>query len=147
VCGTAPGQHNGPGFSVCPRLAPTHSANEIHPPLVAVLHHPTCPNTAPTSRSAGRFEHPCAGCGDRDQIAAALYSRNDRDISRSYPEAATLQLEPGLVIDAAGMVEAGKQFRRVNGHLHLRTVRAALERHVATENVVANRNNDTVTAA
>jgi transposase-like protein len=35
---------------------------------------------------------------------------------------------------AAGMVEAGKQFRRVNGHLHLRTLRAALERHVATEN-------------
>ena len=48
---------------------------------------------------------------------------------------------------AAGMVEAGKQFRRVNGHLHLRTLRAALERHVATENVVANRHNDTVTAA
>jgi putative transposase len=48
---------------------------------------------------------------------------------------------------AAGMVEAGKQFRRVNGHLHLRTLRTALERHVATENVVANRHNDTVTAA
>jgi putative transposase len=48
---------------------------------------------------------------------------------------------------AAGMVEAGKQFRRVNGHLHLRTLRTALERHVATENVVTNRNNDTVTAA
>ncbi len=29
---------------------------------------------------------------------------------------------------AAGMVEAGKQFRRVNGHLHLPTLRAALER-------------------
>ena len=48
---------------------------------------------------------------------------------------------------AAGMVEAGKQFRRVNGHLHLRTLRAALERQVATENIVANRHNDTVTAA
>jgi transposase-like protein len=48
---------------------------------------------------------------------------------------------------AAGMVEAGKQFRRVNGHLHLRTLRAALERHVATENVIRNRHNDTVTAA
>jgi putative transposase len=48
---------------------------------------------------------------------------------------------------AAGMVEAGKQFRRVNGHLHLRTLRAALERHVATENLAANRHNDTVTAA
>jgi transposase-like protein len=48
---------------------------------------------------------------------------------------------------AAGMLEAGKQFRRVNGHLHLRTLRAALERHVATENVAANGHNDTVTAA
>src|SRR3954453_9429416 len=32
---------------------------------------------------------------------------------------------------AAGMVEAGTQFRRVNGHLHLRALRAALERHTA----------------
>jgi len=31
---------------------------------------------------------------------------------------------------AAGMVEAGKQFRRVNGHLHLPSLRAALERDV-----------------
>ena len=29
---------------------------------------------------------------------------------------------------AAGMVEAGKQFRRVNGHLHLPSLRDALER-------------------
>jgi putative transposase len=35
---------------------------------------------------------------------------------------------------AAGMVEAGKQFRRVNGHLHLPALRAALEREV-TETV------------
>jgi len=28
---------------------------------------------------------------------------------------------------AAGMIEAGKQFRRVNGHLHLASLRAALE--------------------
>ncbi|SDY26577.1 hypothetical protein SAMN05661080_02905, partial [Modestobacter sp. DSM 44400] len=28
---------------------------------------------------------------------------------------------------AAGMVEAGKQFRRVNGHLHLPVLRTALE--------------------
>lgn len=32
---------------------------------------------------------------------------------------------------AAGMVEAQQQFRRVNGHLHLATLRAALEREVA----------------
>jgi transposase-like protein len=34
---------------------------------------------------------------------------------------------------AAGMVEAGKQFRRVNGYLHLPAVRTALQRHVGTE--------------
>jgi transposase-like protein len=32
---------------------------------------------------------------------------------------------------AAGMIEAGKQFRRVNGHLHLPSLRAALEREIA----------------
>jgi transposase-like protein len=32
---------------------------------------------------------------------------------------------------AAGMVEAGKQFRRINGHLHLPTLRSALERQTA----------------
>ena len=31
---------------------------------------------------------------------------------------------------AAGMIEAGKQFRRVNGHLHLPALRAALEAEV-----------------
>jgi hypothetical protein len=32
---------------------------------------------------------------------------------------------------AAGMVEAAKQFRRVNGYLHLPAVRAALEAETA----------------
>ena len=48
---------------------------------------------------------------------------------------------------AAGMAEAGKQFRRVNGHLHLKTLRAALERHAAAENGGSGRHNDTMTAA
>jgi len=48
---------------------------------------------------------------------------------------------------AAGMTEAGKQFRRVNGHLHLKTLQTALERHVGTENVGPNTYTDTVTAA
>ena len=47
---------------------------------------------------------------------------------------------------AAGMVEAGKQFRRVNGHLHLPALRSALERHVA-ETVNADRQDETVNAA
>jgi putative transposase len=33
---------------------------------------------------------------------------------------------------AAGMVEAGKQFRRVNGYLHLPALRVALEAETAT---------------
>src|SRR5829696_3181877 len=36
---------------------------------------------------------------------------------------------------AAGMLQAGKQFRRVNGHLHLPALRDALNRHVGTETV------------
>jgi putative transposase len=41
------------------------------------------------------------------------------------------------------MGEARRQFRRVNGHLHLAALRAALERHLATH-VPANRYNKTV---
>jgi putative transposase len=47
---------------------------------------------------------------------------------------------------AAGMAEAAKQFRRVNGHLHLPSLRAALEREIA-ENVSATCDDQTVTAA
>ncbi|EUA11548.1 transposase, Mutator family protein [Mycobacterium kansasii 732] len=47
---------------------------------------------------------------------------------------------------AAGMVEAGKQFRRVNGHLHLPALRAALEREFA-EPVAPIVHNDVVSAA
>jgi putative transposase len=36
---------------------------------------------------------------------------------------------------AAGMLEAEKQFRRVNGHLHLPTLRVALEREIRAEEV------------
>lgn len=47
---------------------------------------------------------------------------------------------------AAGMIEAGKQFRRVNGHLHLPTLRAALQREIA-EPVGSVLHNDEVSAA
>jgi putative transposase len=43
---------------------------------------------------------------------------------------------------AAGLVEAGKQFRRVNGHLHLPALRAALQRHVAEHSVGADRHDE-----
>ncbi len=48
---------------------------------------------------------------------------------------------------AAGMIEAGKQFRRVNGHLHLPALRIALDQHVAAENVSTSRQNEPVIAA
>jgi len=47
---------------------------------------------------------------------------------------------------AAGMVEAGKQFRRVNGHLHLASLRTALEREV-TGTVGATCHDDLVSVA
>jgi hypothetical protein len=47
---------------------------------------------------------------------------------------------------AAGMVEAGKQFRRVNGHLYLPALRATLERETA-ETVGIAVHNDQVSAA
>jgi putative transposase len=46
---------------------------------------------------------------------------------------------------AAGMVEAGKQFRRVNGHLHLRSLRDTLER--VTQPVATTRHDGDVQAA
>jgi putative transposase len=48
---------------------------------------------------------------------------------------------------AAGMVEASKQFRRVNGHLHLAALRASLERHLASETVGPDCNTQDVSAA
>jgi putative transposase len=47
---------------------------------------------------------------------------------------------------AAGMLEAGHQFRRVNGHLHLPRLRAALDAHF-TENVTAASQNEDHKAA
>jgi transposase-like protein len=46
---------------------------------------------------------------------------------------------------AAGMIQAGKQFRRVNGHLHLQALRAALDREVSSTHPVVH--NDEVSAA
>jgi len=46
---------------------------------------------------------------------------------------------------AAGMIEANQQFRRVNAHRHLTTLRAALEGEVA-QSVVPAVHNDQVSA-
>jgi len=47
----------------------------------------------------------------------------------------------------AGMADASKQFRRVNGHLHLPAFRDALERHVADQTVGGDCNTHDVSAA
>jgi hypothetical protein len=46
---------------------------------------------------------------------------------------------------AAGMAEAGKQFRRVNGHLHLRSLSDTLDK--VTETVGATVHDKAVNAA
>jgi len=48
---------------------------------------------------------------------------------------------------AAGMGEAGKQFRRVNGHLHLPALRTALDRHAAAQTVGTAGHSEPVIAA
>jgi transposase-like protein len=48
---------------------------------------------------------------------------------------------------AAGMTEASHQFRRVNGHLHLPQLRAALDRHVAEQTVGTDRHDDDMNPA
>jgi putative transposase len=48
---------------------------------------------------------------------------------------------------AAGIAEAGKQFRRVNGHMHLPALRKALDEHVATETVGTVRQDEPMIAA
>jgi transposase-like protein len=48
---------------------------------------------------------------------------------------------------AAGMVEAGKQFRRVNGYLHLPALRAALEAEVAAAVIPPREDQEVVEAA
>jgi len=45
---------------------------------------------------------------------------------------------------AAGMLEAEKQFRRVNGHLHLPALRAALEREIHAETIAEECYNENV---
>jgi putative transposase len=48
---------------------------------------------------------------------------------------------------AAGIAEARKQFRRVNGHLHLAALRRALDQHIAAETVGTVRHDEPVIAA
>ena len=68
-----------------------------------------------------------------------------RDLSRNVKRWRDGQM--ALRWCAAGMVEASKQFRRINGHLHLPILRAVLQRHVNEQSVGADCNTQAVSAA
>ena len=73
---------------------------------------------------------------------------DDLDLPRPLPQRQTLARRA----DGAALVRrrhgrGAKQFRRVNGHLHLPALRAALERHVAAETVRTDCNTQDVSAA
>jgi putative transposase len=78
-------------------------------------------------------------------VTELLTDMRERGLDTTRP--ILVGIDGGKVLHAAVMVEASKQFRRVNGHLHLPMLRAALERHVAERTVGADRHDDTVSAA
>jgi len=88
------------------------------------------PTLARTLRSTNAIESMISVC--RDHAANVKRWRDGKMALRSC---------------AAGMVEAGKQFRRVNGHLHLPALRAALEREIAEVDVAPLGHTDQVSAA
>ncbi len=97
---------------------------------VTVLRLGVSPTLARTLRSTNRVESMISICGN--------HSKNVKNWQNG-----TMALR----WCAAGMNEAGKQFRRVNGHLHLPAPRIALDQHVAAENVSTSRQNEPVIAA
>ena len=69
----------------------------------------------------------------------ALYSRNDRDISCSYPEVAALPLEPGLVVDGELVALDGRgrpDFGLLQHRMHVAKPAADLIARVAVHYVV-----------
>lgn len=68
-----------------------------------------------------------------------LYSRNDRDISRTYPEIAALDIEDGVVVDGelVALDERGRpDFGLLQQRMHLRTPTAELIGRVPVQYVV-----------
>jgi putative transposase len=105
------------------------SLRECLPDTLTVLRLGVPPSLARTLRSTNAIESMISICRD-----------HARNVKRWKDGTMALRW------CAAGMVEASKQFRRVNGHLHLQTLRDALERETA-QTVRPTCNDDTVTAA
>ncbi len=112
--------HPGAAGSLRERMAETLTVLRLHLP----------PTLARTLRSTNAVESMISICSD-----------HSRNVKRWRDGQMALRW------CAAGMVEANSQFRRVNGHLHLPVLRAALEGHVTGETVGADCNTQDVSAA
>lgn len=89
------------------------------PETLTVLSLEVPPTLARTLRSTNAIESMISICRERKQ-REELAERAD-----------------GTALVRRRMIEASKQFRRVNGHLHLPALRDALQRHAATTTVPA----------
>jgi hypothetical protein len=101
-----------------------------HPGAAASLRERVPPTLARTLRSTNSIESMIS--------IARTHSRNVKNWQNG---------QMALRWCAAGIAEAGKQFRRVNGHLHLAALRRALDEHLAAETVGTVRHDEPVIAA
>ena len=96
---------------------------------------------SPARRAACTRRSPCCASVCRRPFARTLRSTNaiESMISVCRDHAANVKRwrdgQMALRWCAAGMVEASRQFRRVNGHFHLPALRSALAREVGTDRV------------
>lgn len=88
------------------------------------------PNLARTLRSTNCVESMISICRNHSANVKKLAER-----------------QHGRCAGAPGMVEAGKQFRVVNGHMHLPALRNALQWHVDEQTVGGDRRDETVNVA
>ena len=102
----------------------------------------------PARRPERDVDHATPGCAARtprstNSIESMIsISRNHSTNVKNWPNR-----NMALGWCAVGLIEAGKHIRRVNGHLHLPALRAALQRHVAEQTVGADRRDETVNVA
>jgi putative transposase len=94
---------------------------------LTILHLNVPPTLARTRRSTNPIESMIGTCRDH---AANVKNWRDGQMALRWC--------------AAGMNEAAKQFRRVNGFMHLKKLRASLERHVAAHSTASTGYNKTV---
>ena len=96
--------------------------------------------TLPTAVTVpGRVQSTNRAIGYAGREGLRLYSRNDRDISRSYPEVAALELGNGVIVDGelVALDEHGRpDFGLLQHRMHLTTPAAELIERVPVQYVV-----------